>query len=101
MEAHRQPRDGIVSREHARLSSAWGSHVPDYVIQLLRRHPDQVPIAKAEPAQAIVLFADVVGFTPMSEALARSGRYGTEELTWILNGWFDVMSGTTMRYGGS
>jgi class 3 adenylate cyclase/tetratricopeptide (TPR) repeat protein len=96
-----RPRVGRVRHEGARLGSAWGSHVPDYVIHLLRSHPDETPIANAERTDAVVLFADVVGFTAMSEALARSGRYGTEELTWILNGWFDAMSGRISRYGGS
>jgi class 3 adenylate cyclase/tetratricopeptide (TPR) repeat protein len=101
MEADRQAGGGRVGPQRARLSSAWGSYVPDYVIQLLRSHSHEVPIANADRTEAVVLFADVVGFTPMSEALARSGRYGTEELTWILNGWFDAMSGEITRYGGS
>ncbi|MGR6964340.1 tetratricopeptide repeat protein [Geodermatophilus sp. URMC 61] len=48
----------------------------------------------------MVLFADVVGFTPMSEALARAGSFGTEELTGILNGWFGAMADCISRYGG-
>jgi predicted ATPase/class 3 adenylate cyclase len=84
-----------------RQTSAWSSHVPDYVIDLLRRHPDKIPVAGGEPADVVVLFADVAGFTPMSEALARSGHYGTEELTGILNHWFDAMCSTIARHGGS
>jgi class 3 adenylate cyclase/tetratricopeptide (TPR) repeat protein len=102
MAADQQARDGgVCGGEGARLSSAWGSHVPEYVTQLLLSHPDQTPIASSDPTDAVVLFADIAGFTPMSEALARSGSHGTEELTGILNGWFDAMSGRITRYGGS
>ena len=53
--------------------------MPDHVIALLRDHPDGTPIAGGEPTDAVVLVADVAGFTPMSEALARSGHHGIEE----------------------
>jgi class 3 adenylate cyclase/tetratricopeptide (TPR) repeat protein len=92
--------DGSLRREEADLSAAWRSFVPDYVIRMLLRHPDELPIATVERTAAVVLFADVVGFTPMSEALARSGAYGTEELTRILTGWFDTVANLVSRYGG-
>jgi len=82
-------------------NSAWHPHVPDYVLRLLRSHPDALPIAEGDLADAVVLFADVAGFTPMSEALAGSGRYGTEELSRIMNNWFDTMSGRVAESGGS
>ena len=75
--------------------------MPDYVIQLLLSHPDETPVARGDPTDAVVLFADIAGFTPMSEALARAGSHGTEELTGVLNGWFDAMSNSITRYGGS
>ena len=37
----------------------------------------------------------------MSEALARSGRHGVEELGGILNAWFDAMNERIRTYGGS
>jgi predicted ATPase/class 3 adenylate cyclase len=98
---HRRPFRGDPRREPADLSVAWRSFVPDYVIWSLLRRPDQTPTAGVERADAVVLFADVVGFTPMSEALARSGAYGTEELTRILNGWFGTMVELAAGAGGS
>ncbi len=92
--------DGSLRREEANLSAAWRSFVPDYVVRMLLRHPGEIPIASVERTNAVVLFADVVGFTPMSEALARSGAYGTEELTRILSGWFDTVANLVARYGG-
>jgi class 3 adenylate cyclase/tetratricopeptide (TPR) repeat protein len=85
----------------ADLRLAWRSFVPDYVIWTLRRRPELPPAAGTERAEAVVLFADVVGFTPMSEALARAGAYGTEELTRILNAWFGTMVELAAGAGGS
>jgi class 3 adenylate cyclase/tetratricopeptide (TPR) repeat protein len=92
--------DGDPRREGAGLSSAWGSFVPGYVARTLLRHPGATPLASGERTDAAVLFIDVAGFTPMSEALTRSGPYGTEALTRILNGWFDTMVALVTRYGG-
>jgi class 3 adenylate cyclase/tetratricopeptide (TPR) repeat protein len=53
------------------------------------------------------LFADVSGFTPLSEALAKMGRGGAEELTRALNGCFEPIietiharDGDVMRFAG-
>ncbi|MEI6777302.1 MAG: adenylate/guanylate cyclase domain-containing protein [Chloroflexales bacterium] len=49
---------------------------------------------------AVTLFADVSGFTPMSEALSRFGQDGTEDLTSLLNDYFAVMIDLIASYGG-
>jgi len=46
------------------------------------------------------LFADVSGFTAISEALGKSGKAGTEQLTAILNSYFDPMIDLIHSYGG-
>jgi predicted ATPase/class 3 adenylate cyclase len=93
--------NGSLRREAAGLSAAWSSFVPDHVVRTLLSSPGRTPLANTQRTAAVVLVIDVVGFTPMSEALTRSGAYGTEELTRILNGWFDTMAGLVSRYGGS
>jgi predicted ATPase/class 3 adenylate cyclase len=50
---------------------------------------------------AIVLFADVVGFTAMTESLSGAGNYGTEQLTSIVNRWFAVTADAVADAGGS
>ena len=49
------------------------------------------------------LFADISGFTPLTEALARTlgPRLGAEELTHQLNRVYDVLIAEVDRYGGS
>lgn len=47
-----------------------------------------------------VLFADVAGFTPLTEGLAKIGKEGAEELTRILNSFFEAMIGVAHEEGG-
>ena len=48
----------------------------------------------------VLLFADVSGFTAMSESLARLGKEGAEELTRVLNAYFSAMIDLVHGYGG-
>jgi class 3 adenylate cyclase/predicted ATPase len=54
-----------------------------------------------ERSRAALLFADVSGFTVMSESLARLGKEGAEELTSVLNAYFTMMIEIVHRYGGA
>ena len=70
------------------MSSTWQPFVPDQVLDLLARSPAAPPVGVPQSREAVVLFADIAGFTRVSEALARSGRHGAEELNrlpWNLN----------------
>ena len=77
----------------------YGSFVPDYAVRLLADCPGAPPFV--EQADAVVLFADIVGFTPMSAALAGAGPSGTEELSDVLNSFFARMTGLVAGYGGT
>ncbi len=72
---------------------------------------EAVPIPPTEPQverfPAAVLFADVSGFTPLTEALGQKGSEGPEELTRLLNRYFSWMiafaeaeSGEVVKFGG-
>lgn len=50
--------------------------------------------------EGCVLFADVAGFTPLTEGLARIGKEGAEELVRILNDFFEAMIGIAHQEGG-
>ena len=47
-----------------------------------------------------LLFADISGFTELTEKLALHGKKGTEELTEILNRYFRAMYGIVREHGG-
>jgi class 3 adenylate cyclase/tetratricopeptide (TPR) repeat protein len=83
------------------VSSAWRPYVPDEVIRALLETPGKIPVGLATRSDAVVLFGDIAGFTPMSEALAKVGRYGDEELSQILNDYFGCMVEQAVAYGGS
>jgi class 3 adenylate cyclase/tetratricopeptide (TPR) repeat protein len=83
------------------VSSAWRPFVPDQVHELLVQHQDQLPLAIPARTTAVVLFADIAGFTRISEALASSGRHGAEELNQLLCGYFGQVIEQVAGYGGS
>lgn len=51
-------------------------------------------------AEGGVLFCDVAGFTPLTEALSVLGKEGAEELTRLLNDYFTRMIGIVEEEGG-
>src|SRR4030095_764871 len=83
------------------MSAALRPFVPDQLVRMLEEHPSAMPIAAASYDDAVVLFADIAGFTPLSQALAATGKYGAEELNRILNDYFGAMIEKITHYGGS
>ncbi|WP_168219162.1 adenylate/guanylate cyclase domain-containing protein [Limnoglobus roseus] len=58
------------------------------------------PSASAEASYGAVLFADISGFTALSERLASKGADGVEELTQILNAYFGKLIEVIVENGG-
>jgi class 3 adenylate cyclase/tetratricopeptide (TPR) repeat protein len=75
------------------------SFVPDYAARLLSAPAGSPPYV--EQGQGIVLFADIVGFTPLAAALAGAGRHGAEELSTLLNRFFARMVALVTGHGGT
>ena len=82
------------------IDSVWASFLPDPVARDIAAHPTERPVGRQQRFEAVTLFADVSGFTPMSEALGKVGRRGTEELTSVLNSYFDPTINLIASYGG-
>jgi predicted ATPase/class 3 adenylate cyclase len=85
------------------------TYVPPYVVRttLAETSPVLPTEARAGRLPAAVLFADISGFTPLTEALAQRGSEGPEELTRLLNATFSRMialieaeGGEVVRFGG-
>lgn len=49
----------------------------------------------------VVMFADISGFTALTERLAAQGQVGAELLVTKLNSIFDRIVDTVVRYGGT
>ncbi len=87
-----------MSTEHTFIP--WASFLPEFLAKHLQTR-FQEPLTDYEQRfPAVVLFADVSGFTAISEALGASGRAGTEELTQVLNDYFGPMIALIRSYGG-
>ena len=82
------------------LLSELATYLPQPLVRLLRDDPDRDWVGYAHQQPAAVLFADLVGFTPMTELLTAQGREGAEELTRILDQVFTVLIATCEEYGG-
>jgi predicted ATPase/class 3 adenylate cyclase len=82
------------------LAATWRSYLPEHIIRLIPVSGAIEPPV-AERTDVVMLFADVVGFTAMAEALSGSGSYGTEQLTRTINRWFAVTADAIARHGGS
>ncbi|GLW31186.1 tetratricopeptide repeat protein [Actinoplanes regularis] len=83
------------------LTATWRSYLPEHAIDLLRTTDSVGNLPMIQDEDAVVLFADVAGFTAMAESLAGSGSYGTERLTSVINRWFAVTAQAITDAGGS
>jgi len=84
------------------LLRTLAAYVPPGITQATLKEASPAPPGepKADRFPAAVLFADVSGFTPLTEALAQGGSEGPEELTRLLNGYFSRMIALVEAQGG-
>ena len=84
------------------LLQTLAAYVPPSLSRTARQTATPAPpqTAQLERLSAAILFADVSGFTPLTEALARRGSEGPEELTRLLNGYFSRMIDLIEAQGG-
>ncbi|MCO8274954.1 tetratricopeptide repeat protein [Actinoplanes sp. TRM 88003] len=83
------------------LAATWRSYLPEHTLRLLLTADSVGKPPVTQRAEAVVLYADVVGFTALAESFAGSGSYGTEQLTRIINHWFAVTADAIAASGGS
>ncbi len=76
------------------------SFVPPYWVRQAWADPTHPLIGRESRIYAAVLFVDISGFTPITEALSGKGREGIEELSALLDRYFTVMAEPVMALGG-
>ncbi len=88
------------------LLRTLSTHLPDYLAEHILRDPAPGR-AGGQFINGTLLFADISGFTAVSERLTRIGREGAEEITAIVKGYFNVMlsilrdhEGQLIKFGG-
>ncbi len=81
--------------------------VPPHLARKLIADPDWQERVDSDRFPAAALFADISGFSPLTEALADSGSEGPEELTRLLNSYFvpiinaiEAESGEVVKFSG-
>lgn len=72
-----------------------------YVPRALLRHLAEAPRERFQEVDGTVLFADISGFTRLSERLARRGREGAEQLSDTISECFSALLSVAYDNGGS
>ena len=78
----------------------FSAYVPNLVLAQLGEGPASPGASGVERFEAAVLFADISGFTTLTERLAVLGSAGTEQLSVALNAYFGRLIGLIAEYGG-
>ena len=73
------------------------SHVPRVLLRRLATAPDEL----VQTLEGTIVFADISGFTRLSERLARKGREGAEQLVDTINSCFSGLLADAYANGGS
>jgi class 3 adenylate cyclase/tetratricopeptide (TPR) repeat protein len=76
------------------------SYIPNFIVHYLVEHPEPPAAPTGSTMQAAVLFADISGFTALTERLAQEGLEGVEDLSRLLNDYFGQLIDTIITNGG-
>jgi len=81
------------------LLDGVAAYLPRVVAEALLDRPTTAILTQA--LEGTAMFADIDGFTAMSERFSQqASREGAEELTELVNRFLDILITTTQRYGG-
>lgn len=97
-----EPRRGLVLDALDRLRNLafyLSSHLPSHLVEEKERRPI-AGLVRGQILDGTLLFADVSGFTAMSEKLAEHGERGAEILTDRINRYFEKMLDILMQSNG-
>lgn len=97
----------LVIAEHiVSLRNVLSTYLPRYLVELITEDPTPGQVS-GNFRHGAVMFADVSGFTAMSEKLSALGKEGAEEITSVLDQYFDAMleigdyfGGDLLKFGG-
>src|SRR5512139_2940935 len=82
------------------LTELLASYVPRLIQYRVAANPSPIEMPVSEDMQAAILFADISGFTLLTEHLAERGPAGVEALARILNEYFGQLIDIIHDYGG-
>ena len=82
------------------LTELLASYVPKLIQNRVIANPSPIEAPVIEELQAAILFADISGFTLLTERMAEKGPTGVETLARILNEYFGQLIDIIHDYGG-
>jgi len=82
------------------LLETLSSYVPTLVVEQATQDPNYFTKPTKKNLSCVVLFADISGFTTLTERLAKRGPSGAEELTNLLNNYLGKLIDLITSYGG-
>ncbi len=82
------------------LTELLASYVPRLIQNRVVADPSPIEAPVSEDFQAAILFADISGFTRLTERLAETGPAGVEALARVLNEYFGQLIDIVHEYGG-
>lgn len=91
--------EDLGERAEAAMLQTLASFAPPPFVRLLTEMPDPATPVRL-PQQAAVLFADITGFTRLTERLCREGEVGVELLASTLNAYFGLVIDRISECGG-
>ena len=84
----------------AALADTYARYVPALILDRVVREAKAVDHARIERFDCVVMFADISGFTPLTERFAKEGPSGAERLTQILNDYFSRLIDVVRAHQG-
>ncbi len=78
----------------------YSSYVPRFIRRLSQEGNPPLAQSTTEAQEAAILFADISGFTALTERLAQEGPAGLEKLTNYLNNYFTELIDLVHEHGG-
>src|SRR5690349_10951267 len=85
---------------NSELTELLASYVPRLIQNRVAQNPAPIEAPLAKDFLAVVMFADISGFTALTERLAEKGSAGVEKLASILNDYFGQLIDVVYEYGG-
>ena len=82
------------------LAEVLASYVPQLIQKRVAADPSPIESPVTEDIYAAVIFADISGFTRLTESLAEMGPAGVEAIANILNEYFGQLIDIIHKYGG-
>ncbi|CAI2376171.1 unnamed protein product [Moneuplotes crassus] len=82
------------------MSRSLINYIPSLILGHQLRSKDNEELPSIQPLHTVVLFADISGFTKISEMCAKMGSRGCEELSFCMNRYMESIVKGLGKYGG-